>query len=850
MPRLNIKLLKLEGLNITIRMDNILYTFLISVFFCNFSFPQSNVTISAAVYDATTKNPIEFANVGFLNKNLGTLSDNDGYFNIGYKTNLINDLDTLKVSATGYYDFPIPVSKLKSLLDKRQIIFLNPKMLEKTTTLTDKEIWNDSFLGHQSPNPMLSASITDLLDLGGELVTLIPVFPQKTRLKKFQFYINNITDSIKVGINIYAANNNQIGEKLINSKILQVIQSKTGKQTVDLTNENIIVDNDIFIGLEILEVFGDSVQVEIAAAKRRGISFMRHSSQASWEKHLVTAMAYGLEVSTNTFNKSLQGTKQQFDIIKGSDSYITGNVTTSERPIQGCTVRVKGTLKETTTDSKGNYFIHAFRDDVLQFEFMTTKPKSVLIVDSIIMDVNLEAKYTELDEAIVTADKMEDYGENEIMTPTGAKKRRSIGYAAYSKDRDELPKYAASLGQLLVGQFPGLTVNPITNSFQMRGSNSITLSNGPLFVVDNAPSTSLPDFLDVNTITNVTVVPGLAGNILYGTLARNGVIIITTNMALNDRTAEKKIASALVTGNDYTESSKLLELMNTNGKYFELLYSSNSLKSAKEIYEQLTIKNQNDFRLYEEAYNFFVSKDKIYASDILDTITNIANQNPQILRTIAYIHDEKKSYNQALTIYKQIVHLEPHRAQCHLDLARALVNVGEYNSAFGLYKLILTGRIIGATFNDEIIKIVNTELRHLVTKHKAKVPYKQLPQSFYEKAFHLDTRIVFDYNYSGALFEVQFVNPSNKYTIWAHTNIGDEQRLLREIEYGYSTKEFTMENPAKGQWLVNIENMGSKPSYLKYTIYSNYGRPDEVKQVKVLNLYRLKEKVTLSKIEF
>lgn len=825
----------------------------ISLFFigtCTYSFSQEQVSVSALIYDQTTQKPIEFANIGFVHKNLGILSDGDGYFNLSYKNKTIIPEDTLMISVPGYYDFPIPASKLEGLLDKRQLIFINPRADRNESDKIDIGRWKDTLLGYQNPNTTLSALMTNLVTLGGELATLVPVSVEKAKLEKIHFYIaKNTGDSIRIGLNIYDVQDGKIGRNLLNNSIEHILTNETGQESIDLSDQNLIIANDIVVGLELLEIFGDSISFELATAKEAGIGFTRYTSQADWEEHPVTAMAYGLEVLAPLINSQKKSNDSSKNI---NTQFITGTVTSSGKTVQGSTVGIKGTFVETTTNTMGEYSIDAVKGDVLLFEFLTTQPKKVTVGDSKILNVSLEPKFTELDEAIVTADKIEDYGDKGIVTPIGTKKKRTLGYASHSKDRDELPEFATDLTTLLVGQFPGLIVNtsPHNKEFQIRGQSSFALSNSPLFVVDNVLYEAPPFFLDVNTIANVSVIPGLAGGTRYGSLGRNGVILITTKVASKGLTTTKEVVPAQVTGNDYTENPILVEQKISFHEELSKLYAAVSFEAAKTLYDELKQKNTFEVSFYEEAFRYFEKWDKNYANSILANIGKIGNQNPKALRTLAYVYDEKMQYNNALDIYKRIAFLEPHRAQSHLDFARALVSAKDYKGAFSLYKLILSGRVIGASFNEEVLKVVGTEVQHLVTKYKSKVPYEQLPLSFYEKAIHLDTRIVFDYTDPETFFEVQFVNSSDKYSVWSHTDLGNEERLLRELEYGYTTEEFTIEDPDKGQWLVNMQHMGGKPSYMKYTVYTNYGRHDESKEVKVINLSRLKEKVTLSTIEF
>ena len=74
------------------------------------------------------------------------------------------------------------------------------------------------------------------------------------------------------------------------------------------------------------------------------------------------------------------------------------------------------------------------------------------------------------------------------------------------------------------------------------------------------------------------------------------------------------------------------------------------------------------------------------------------------------------------------------------------------------------------------------------------------------------------------------------------------------VDSGYNTEEFIIEKSDKGKWIVNIENYtiedDSNPTFIKYTVYKNYGRPNEIKKVEVLDLSKLKQKITLDILNY
>ena len=68
-------------------------------------------TIKGRIIDSKSKEEIPFASIGFLNRNRGTISNNDGNFSLTYNNHFLND--TLLIGHLGYQKLAIPVSELK-----------------------------------------------------------------------------------------------------------------------------------------------------------------------------------------------------------------------------------------------------------------------------------------------------------------------------------------------------------------------------------------------------------------------------------------------------------------------------------------------------------------------------------------------------------------------------------------------------------------------------------------------------------------------------------------------------------------------------------------------------------------
>ena len=205
--------------------------------------------------------------------------------------------------------------------------------------------------------------------------------------------------------------------------------------------------------------------------------------------------------------------------------------------------------------------------------------------------------------------------------------------------------------------------------------------------------------------------------------------------------------------------------------------------------------------------------------------------------------------------------IRPNDEQSYRDLALIYKELQDFPMATELYSKILNKSISAVDMLGLEETIANEAAEMYFNNKKAeyisKFPVNNLKGLFPEyiwNSFGYDYRIVFDWTDPNIEFNVQFVNPKNKYFNWSHTVIDSRDNMIDEIQYGYNTEEFIIDDSDKGEWLINIENFTienqDNPTYLKYTVYKNYGRPNQIKKVMVINLSEVKQKINLDKLMY
>ena len=231
---------------------------------------------------------------------------------------------------------------------------------------------------------------------------------------------------------------------------------------------------------------------------------------------------------------------------------ISGTVTDADgMPIPGVSVLEKGTTNGAATDFDGNYSLSVGSDATLVFSSLGFATKEVPVGQSTTINVTLEEDSETLEEVVVTA--------------LGIKKEtRKLGYAVASVDTEELNvNRSTNVMNSLQGKVAGVNVSGLstgpggTSKIRIRGQSSISGTNNPLIVVNGVPinNTSFgtnigssgssgelgtsgggvtsdggDGFSSINPddIESMTILKGGTAGALYGSRAKDGVIMITT----------------------------------------------------------------------------------------------------------------------------------------------------------------------------------------------------------------------------------------------------------------------------------------------------------------------------------
>lgn len=190
----------------------------------------------------------------------------------------------------------------------------------------------------------------------------------------------------------------------------------------------------------------------------------------------------------------------------------------------GVSVKVKGSnAVGAVTDIDGAFSIEVKRGAVLSFSFLGYTTQDVKATPGKLMQITLQEDNKTLNEVVVVG-----YQPVRQRDLTGAVAKADI------KGLTSTP--VSSIDQTLGGRIAGVNVASnegtpgATMNITIRGNNSLTQSNTPLYVIDGFPveDASVAASINPNDIQSLNILKDASASAIYGARGANGVVIITT----------------------------------------------------------------------------------------------------------------------------------------------------------------------------------------------------------------------------------------------------------------------------------------------------------------------------------
>ncbi|SHE30727.1 TonB-linked outer membrane protein, SusC/RagA family [Mariniphaga anaerophila] len=221
---------------------------------------------------------------------------------------------------------------------------------------------------------------------------------------------------------------------------------------------------------------------------------------------------------------------------------IRGTVTSKSNgeTIPGANVVVKGTTQGTITGMDGRFTITVNdKNATLECSFIGFKKVELPLNGRTEVNIVIEPDVISLQEVVAVG-------------YSTVSKRDLTGSVGQVKGEVLAKSPVTNYDQALAGRVAGVQVSAADGTpgeglnIVIRGGNSITGDNSPLYVVDGIPIEDFdPGSISSHDIESFDVLKDASASAIYGSRGANGVIIITTKSGRNDGTTEISLNSSI-----------------------------------------------------------------------------------------------------------------------------------------------------------------------------------------------------------------------------------------------------------------------------------------------------------------
>ena len=280
---------------------------------------------------------------------------------------------------------------------------------------------------------------------------------------------------------------------------------------------------------------------------------------------LCSTNASAADVNANIINTVAQGPQK---------SQVTGRIVDSNgEPLIGVSVVEKGNKSNgTVTNLDGEYTVNVSANSTLVVSYVGYKTQEVAVGGKRNVNVTLAEDAEMLNDVVVIG-----YGT--------VKKADLAGSVAVMDNKAFKDQPITQASDALNGRMSG--VNVVSDGIpggsvkiRVRGSNSITKSNDPLYVVDGMVRESGLDGINPEDIQSMQVLKDASSTAIYGSRGANGVVIVTTKTGVKGETRITFDASY-----GFSKATNLPKMMSTKD-YAQALIDYNG-KTQNEVKDYL-----------------------------------------------------------------------------------------------------------------------------------------------------------------------------------------------------------------------------------------------------------------------
>jgi tetratricopeptide (TPR) repeat protein len=360
-----------------------------------------------------------------------------------------------------------------------------------------------------------------------------------------------------------------------------------------------------------------------------------------------------------------------------------------------------------------------------------------------------------------------------------------------------------------------------------------------------------------NTYTGSTVVSS-------GTLTVSGGVAVGSAVPAGSaaEVADAKSKNA-ASANAAPEAQIAIQPWNPATPYLAALKAA-SKEARYEAYLKERPKYANSPAFFVDCGDWFLKEGEPgLGLRILSNLAEMKLEDAPLLRVLAWRMEQAGELDRAIVLFRKAGKLRPEEPQSLRDLALALAERGKaYHAAPDITEAMeLLHKMIFSEWQrfDEIEVIGLEELNALIAWTKAqqwdKAPVIPELDARLTQNLDCDVRIVLCWDADNTDVDLHVMEPGGEEAFYGHNRTTIGGLVSRDFTQGYGPEEYLLHGAKPGIYKVFAHYFGSHQQTITgaatvaATVFTDFGRPSEKKQVLTLRLDRPSEKADVGQIE-
>ncbi len=634
------------------------------------------------------------------------------------------------------------------------------------------------------------------------------------------------------------------------------INYKTNRQDIESLGKRfgIVTRNTSLI---VLETVNDYIQYDIeppvelraqfdAIMKQRGGSDLPSAKEnLTAAENMQTALSewWGATVKAPKIpvkraSANTSSTANTHNTRQGSDqNIITGKIIGQDDrlPIQGASVRIKGTDTGIVTNADGSFTISGRVGNILTISFIGYHAKEVRVSGPSLGSIMLQPSASSLNEVVVVG-----YGV--------AKRKTEVTYSVQTvTNADLLIVPDKSISSSLAGRVAGVQVAPQSSAVagesaevRLRGASGADNGAQPLYVVDGVPVDNISN-VNPNDVESTSVLNGANATTIYGARGSNGVIVITTKNKSQANADTTDILKSQHKGINITYQK-------ADADYLKTIQNADKANQYQK-YIDLRLAFKNNPVFYFDVADYFIKTGhKETGLRILSNLAELDLESYELYKMLGYKLKQLGDFEGEVFAFRKVTELRPLDPQSYRDYGLALEDAGEHQKALDVLYTAMT-----KSYNpdaddlyDGIQEIFLPEINRIIALNKGKLNLSAIPKTLI-KPMPVDIRIVMDWNMNNTDIDLWVTDPNNEKCYYSHNRTEIGGRISHDMTQGFGPEQFLLKKAIKGTYKIEINYYGDRqatiagPTTIMAELFTHYGTPQEKKELIVLQMKKEKD---------